>query len=133
MAPDSPREEMAAIVRSLRGDGFASALRRSGGCSHSLGADVGADRVELYTEPFARAYERGDAAGRASFEAYARAAQLAASLGLGVNAGTTWTSRTSSYSQLPHLEEVSIGHALVSRALFVGLDRASATTWMRWR
>src|SRR5688572_31982144 len=43
-------------------------------------ADIGADRVELYTEPFARAFEHGDTAGRASFEAYANAARLAASL-----------------------------------------------------
>ena len=62
-------------------------VRGSGGRPIRWAAAVGADRVELYTEPFARAFERGDAAGRASFEAYARAAELAASLGLGVNAG----------------------------------------------
>ena len=50
-------------------------------------AGNGADRVELYTEPFARAYEQGDLAAKASFDRYAQAAELAASLGLGVNAG----------------------------------------------
>ena len=123
---DSPREEMAAIVRSLRGDGVrVSVFVDPEDAPIRWAASVGADRVELYTEPFARAYERGDAAGRASFEAYARAAQLAASLGLGVNAGHDLDlENLVLFRQLPHLEEVSIGHALVSRALFVGLDRS---------
>jgi pyridoxine 5-phosphate synthase len=124
--PDSPREEMAAIVRSLRGDGVrVSLFVDPEDAPIRWAAGVGADRVELYTEPFARAYERGDAAGRASFEVYARAAQLAASLGLGVNAGHDLDlENLVLFRQLPHLEEVSIGHALVSRALFVGLDRS---------
>jgi len=124
--PDSPWEEMAAIVRSLRGDGVrVSVFVDPEDAPIRWAAGVGADRVELYTEPFARAYERGDAAGRASFEAYARAAQLAASLGLGVNAGHDLDlENLVLFRQLPHLEEVSIGHALVSRALFVGLDRS---------
>ena len=124
--PDSPREEMAAIVRRLRGDGVrVSVFVDPEDAPIRWAAGVGADRVELYTEPFARAYERGDAAGRASFEAYARAAQLAASLGLGVNAGHDLDlENLVLFRQLPHLEEVSIGHALVSRALFVGLDRS---------
>jgi pyridoxine 5-phosphate synthase len=85
----------------------------------------GADRVELYTEPFARAYEQGDLAGRASFERYTEAATLAASLGLGVNAGHDLDlDNLRLFRQLPHLDEVSIGHALISHALFVGLDRA---------
>ncbi len=50
-------------------------------------ASVGADRVELYTEPFARAFEAGEGSGRRSFETFAEAANLAHSLGLGINAG----------------------------------------------
>jgi|SRR5688572_18546391 pyridoxine 5-phosphate synthase len=88
-------------------------------------AGCGADRVELYTEPFARAYEQGELAGQASFAAYARAAALAASLGIGVNAGHDLDlDNLTLFRRLPHLDEVSIGHALVSHALFVGLDRA---------
>ena len=88
-------------------------------------AATGADRVELYTEPFARAYEQGELAGQASFAAYAEAAALAASLGLGVNAGHDLDlENLRLFHNLPHLDEVSIGHALVSHALFVGLDRA---------
>jgi len=88
-------------------------------------ATTGAHRVELYTEPFARAYEQGRLAGEASFAAYADAAALAASLGLGVNAGHDLDlDNLALFRALPHLDEVSIGHALVSHALFVGLDRA---------
>ena len=48
-------------------------------------ADLGADRIELYTEPFARAFERGDDEARRAFQTYANAAGLAHALGLGVN------------------------------------------------
>jgi pyridoxine 5-phosphate synthase len=86
-------------------------------------AEVGADRVELYTEPFARAFEAGAAAGQASFESYAAAARLASSLGLGVNAGHDLDlANLALFRRLPFLDEVSIGHAIISRALFVGLD-----------
>ena len=83
---------------------------------------AGADRVELYTEPYARAAAQGEAAGRASFERYATAARLAHKLGLGVNAGHDLAlDNLRLFSQQPHLDEVSIGHALISRAGFVGL------------
>jgi pyridoxine 5-phosphate synthase len=88
-------------------------------------AATGADRVELYTEPFARAYEQGTQAARTSFATYAGAATLAASLGLGVNAGHDLDlENLTLFRGLPHLDEVSIGHALISHALFVGLDTA---------
>lgn len=84
-------------------------------------AEVGGDRIELYTEPFARAFEAGR--GDASFETFAGAAELAHSLGLGVNAGHDLNlNNLVLFRRLPHLAEVSIGHALMSRALFVGLD-----------
>src|SRR5688572_17460090 len=86
-------------------------------------AAVGGDRVELYTEPFARAFETGR--GDASFKTYADAAELAHSLGLGVNAGHDLDLKNLSlFRGLPHLQEVSIGHALVSHALYVGLTRS---------
>jgi pyridoxine 5-phosphate synthase len=89
-----------------------------------LAASVGADRVELYTEPFARAFERGSDQARRSFEVYADAARLARSLGLGVNAGHDLDlDNLVLFRALPHLDEVSIGHAIMSRALFVGLER----------
>lgn len=86
---------------------------------------IGADRVELYTEPFARAFERGPAAADASFARYAAASTLAFELGVGVNAGHDLDLKNLTlFRTLPHLDEVSIGHALISRAIFVGLGRA---------
>ena len=83
-------------------------------------ADLGADRVELYTEPFARACARGE--GLASYQRYAEAAEAAHGLGLGVNAGHDLDLHNLVlFRDLPHLDEVSIGHALISHALWVGL------------
>ena len=85
-------------------------------------ASVGANRIELYTEPFARAFERGSAAGAQSFAQYVDCAQLAHSLGLGVNAGHDLDlANLVLFRTLPFLDEVSIGHAIISRAVFVGL------------
>jgi pyridoxine 5-phosphate synthase len=88
-------------------------------------ARLGADRVELYTEPFARAFERGPDAAARSFAHYSESARLAHSLGLGVNAGHDLDLHNLRlFRALPFLDEVSIGHALISRALFVGLATA---------
>ena len=88
-------------------------------------ASLDADRIELYTEPYARAYERGGRERQQSFEQYAAAATLAHSLGVGINAGHDLDfDNLTLFRTLPHLDEVSIGHALVSHALYVGLDRA---------
>jgi pyridoxine 5-phosphate synthase len=84
-------------------------------------ASSGADRIELYTEPFARAFERGD--GRRSFDQFAAMAALAHSLGLGVNAGHDLDlDNLRVFRDLAHLDEVSIGHAIVARAIFAGLS-----------
>ena len=86
-------------------------------------AAAGGDRVELYTEPFARAFEAGRS--DASFKTYAEAAELAHTLGLGVNAGHDLNLQNLPvFRRLPHLQEVSIGHALVSHALHVGMARS---------
>jgi pyridoxine 5-phosphate synthase len=124
--PDTPRNETANIVGTLRAAGIrVSLFVDPEDAPIRWAADVGADRIELYTEPFARAFEHGEAAGRASFETYARAAELAASLGLGVNAGHDLDlENLVLFRRLPHLDEVSIGHALVSHAIFVGLERS---------
>ena len=88
-------------------------------------ASTGAARIELYTEPYVRAYERSAADGLAAFETYSGIATLAHSLGLGINAGHDLDlENLVLFRRLPHLAEVSIGHALISHALFVGLSRA---------
>lgn len=86
-------------------------------------ASTGGDRVELYTEPFARAFERSRADGERAFAAFADAARRAHSLGLGINAGHDLDlENLVLFRTLPHLDEVSIGHAIISRALFAGLS-----------
>ena len=88
-------------------------------------ASLGADRVELYTEPYARAFEQGGAARAAALARYTGAATHAHARGLGVNAGHDLDlENLPLFTTVPHVLEVSIGHALISRALFTGLDRA---------
>lgn len=84
-------------------------------------AKTGADRVELYTEPYATAY----AANREKAVApFAEAAKAARSLGLGVNAGHDLSLENLQYlrEQIVYLDEVSIGHALICDALYLGLE-----------
>jgi pyridoxine 5-phosphate synthase len=123
---DTPKEAMRSVVRGLRDDGVrVSVFVDPEEAAIRWAADMGADRVELYTEPFAHAFERGQSAAEASYAIYARAATLASSLGLGVNAGHDLDlDNLQLFRRLPHLAEVSIGHALISHALFVGLDRS---------
>jgi pyridoxine 5-phosphate synthase len=123
---DTPRDALASVVGSLRSSGIrVSLFVEAADAPVRWAGEVGADRVELYTEPFARAFERGPDAARDSFRVYAAAAELAHSLGLGVNAGHDLDlENLVLFRTLPHLEEASIGHALVSHALFVGLDRS---------
>jgi pyridoxine 5-phosphate synthase len=84
-------------------------------------AETGADRVELYTEPYAENYLRDRAAAVADFIAAARTAHEA---GLGINAGHDLSLQNLAYfhKSVPHLLEVSIGHALISDALYFGLE-----------
>ena len=125
-SPDTPREALARAVAELREDGVrVSLFVDPQEASIRWAANMGADRIELYTEPFARAFERGDTHARESFTAYERAAELAHSLGLGVNAGHDLDlDNLVLFRRLPHLDEVSIGHALISHAVFVGLARS---------
>ena len=122
---DTPTDALAGTIRSLHEAGVRVSLFVDPKADAIRWAKaMGADRVELYTEPFARAFERGPDAARASFGIYSDAAVLAHTLGLGVNAGHDLDLRNLTlFRSLPHLDEVSIGHALVSRALFVGLGR----------
>ena len=122
----TPRAEIAAIVADLRRSGIrASLFVEPEEAPIRWAKEVGADRVELYTEPFARAFEGGAAAAQVSFRRYAAAAELAHGLGLGINAGHDLDlENLVLFRTLPYLEEVSIGHALISHALFVGLERS---------
>ncbi len=85
-------------------------------------AKAGADRVELYTEPYATHYATNREVAVAPF---VEAAKVARSLGLGLNAGHDLSLQNLQFfhSQIPWLDEVSIGHALISDALYLGLQR----------
>jgi pyridoxine 5-phosphate synthase len=122
----TPRDTIGPVVRDLRDRGVRVSLFVDPEESPiRWAAAMEADRVELYTEPFARAYERGQQAAETSYAAYAGAATLAHSLGMGINAGHDLDlDNLQVFRHLPHLAEVSIGHALISHALFVGLDRS---------
>ncbi len=86
-------------------------------------AQAGADRIELYTEPFARQFEQGADEGARALANYTKSAIEAHAIGLGVNAGHDLDlDNLVLFRTLAHLDEVSIGHALMSRALFVGLE-----------
>lgn len=84
-------------------------------------AAIGTDRVELYTEPYAALYAKDRERAIAPF---VRAAEHALSLGLELNAGHDLSLENLAFfsSSIPGLSEVSIGHALISDALYLGLE-----------
>jgi pyridoxine 5-phosphate synthase len=82
---------------------------------------TGTDRIELYTEDFATEYEKGNIA---AIKPYAEAAILSHELGMGVNAGHDLSLENIEFfvKNIPNLAEVSIGHALISESLYLGLE-----------
>lgn len=85
-------------------------------------AKAGADRVELYTEPYATQYVQNPEAAVAPF---VEAAKITRSLGMGLNAGHDLSLQNLKYMHtcIPWLDEVSIGHALICDALYLGLKK----------
>ncbi|KRG44573.1 pyridoxine 5'-phosphate synthase [Stenotrophomonas pictorum JCM 9942] len=109
------------------------AALKSYGCRVSLFVDagnpaiaqaaaLGADRVELYTGPYAEAFAEGDPT--ATLAVFADAARRAQAAGLGVNAGhdLSQANLATFLRHVPGVQEVSIGHALISEALYEGLE-----------
>ncbi len=84
-------------------------------------ATTGTDRIELYTESYATAFAKGNK--ETAIVPYSEAAKLAHQLGLGINAGHDLDLQNLAYfkNEVPHLNEVSIGHALVCDSLYLGL------------
>lgn len=84
-------------------------------------AKAGADRVELYTEPYAAQYPKSP---EQAIESFILAAQEAKKCGLGLNAGHDLSLQNLAYyfQNIPWSDEVSIGHALISDALYLGLE-----------
>ena len=88
-------------------------------------AKAGADRVELYTEPYATQYEVDP---ESAVKPFVEAARVARQLGLGVNAGHDLSLKNLAYlhQHISWLAEVSIGHALICDALYLGLEKTIA-------
>lgn len=89
-------------------------------------AKTGTDRIELYTEPYAVNYSKNREKAVAPF---VEAARLAKKIGLGINAGHDLSLENLNYLyvNIPWLDEVSIGHALISDALYLGLENTIAS------
>lgn len=84
---------------------------------------IGADRIELYTEPYAREFKLNQ---EVAVKPYVESANVAAQVGLGINAGHDLDLKNLNFlkKSIPFLNEVSIGHALVCDAIYMGLENA---------
>ena len=120
-------EQMAPLVAELKALGIRTSLFMDPDPEQiRLAAQVGADRIELYTESYARAY-RDQADLEAIFRRFVVAAETAAEAGLGLNAGHDLDlDNLPRFATVPGLLEVSIGHALTVDAIRMGLANAVA-------
>ncbi|WOX06237.1 pyridoxine 5'-phosphate synthase [Microbulbifer pacificus] len=116
------------IIRQLRDAGIRVSLFMDPDKTQiGLAKEVGADRIELYTGPYAEAVSRQSPELESIFAAHCAAAEHALYLGLGVNAGHDLNLiNLPRYRTLPGLQEVSIGHALTVDAISMGMANAVA-------
>ncbi len=118
------------LVASLHDLGCRVSLFADAGSAVDAAAATGADRIELYTGPFAEAFAAGNAG--AVLAACADTARRAQAAGLGVNAGHDLSQENlgAFLAAVPNVAEVSIGHALIDEALYAGLD-ATVSAYLR--
>jgi pyridoxine 5-phosphate synthase len=109
------------LVARLKALGCRVSLFADAGCDAASVAAIGADRIELFTGPWAEAFAMGRA--DATLPAFAATAQAARQAGLGINAGhdLNQANLAAFLAAVPGVEEVSIGHALIGEALYDGL------------
>ena len=110
------------VIQEFQRNGIRTSIFVDPVLEHIEGAKkTGTDRIELYTEAFAHQYDLGNKNG---IDTYVEAAKLANELGLGINAGHDLSLDNIQFfkQNIPGLLEVSIGHALISEALYLGLD-----------
>lgn len=121
-------ERLSPIIKQLRDRGVRVSLFMDPVPAQiQLAKDIGAHRIELYTGPYAAAFAKSTNSAQLAFQEHVTAAQYAHSIELGVNAGHDLNlGNLALYRQLPHLGEVSIGHALTADALKVGFHNAVA-------
>ncbi|MGD2095569.1 MAG: pyridoxine 5'-phosphate synthase [Phycisphaerales bacterium] len=139
LVPDSPdantsdhgwdikanREKLIPIIENLKSAGIRVSLFMDPDVNNiAMAKEIGADRVELYTEPYARAFRTNENADETA-QKYANAARAAQDAGLGVNAGhdLNLNNLGKFLTEVPGILEVSIGHALIAEALEMGLDK----------
>jgi len=119
-------DRLVPVIRQLKGIGTRISLFMDPDVAGiKLAKEIGADRVELYTEPYARAF-RTDEKVNEVLERYVTAAEAAADFGLGLNAGHDLNLKNLGKfcAAVPDLLEVSIGHALIADAIEMGLYNA---------
>lgn len=119
---DRHRDFLVEILSQLRSWGIRSSIFVGTDLQNlDVAASIGTDRIELYTEPYATQYSKSREQAVAPF---VRAARHAQSLGLGINAGHDLSLENLAFfsQSIPQLAEVSIGHALISDALYLGLE-----------
>jgi pyridoxine 5-phosphate synthase len=124
---DLPREtaHIAPIIARMTGAGVRTSIFMDAVAENmERAAETGARRVEIYTEPYAAAF--GTARQQAELERVRAAARAAAACGLGINAGHDLDLHNLPLlaREVPEVDEVSIGHALICDALYMGLERA---------
>lgn len=120
-------EKLRPVIAQLHALGCRVSLFMDPDCQQiSIAKIIGADRIELYTGPYAEAYQHSDIAAETELQRLAVACAHAASIGLGVNAGHDLNLHNlpALVPMLPALVEVSIGHALTLDALHNGLAPA---------
>ncbi len=138
LVPDSPdqitsdhgwdtvanRDFLTEIIAELKSNGIRASLFVDADCLMvETAAKAGADRVELYTEPYALDYIR--IGPEQAVKSFVEAALRARDCGLGLNAGHDLSLQNLAWlkKNIPWLDEVSIGHALVCDALYLGLEK----------
>lgn len=136
LVPDSPaqltsnsgwdciknRDYLSKIVKKLKAEGIRVSIFVNTDLDNiKAAAEIGADRIELYTEPYAVGYSTDR---EAAIAPYLKASEYAHKLGLGINAGHDLSLENLEYfsEKMPYLDEVSIGHALICDALYLGLE-----------
>jgi pyridoxine 5-phosphate synthase len=116
-------KKLTPIIKKLKAAGIRVSLFMSADAAGvTMAKEFGADRVELYTEPYARAFQTGEGVDEI-LQQYAYAGRAAGDAGLGVNAGHDLNLKNLGrfLAEVPGVLEVSIGHALIADALEMGL------------
>ena len=121
---DEEGQRLERIIAELRDLGLRVSLFMDADSNQwAIAREIGAERVELYTQPYAEAFTRNEP--ETILAKYAAAATAAQSAGLGVNAGHDLNLQNlGQFCRIPGILEVSIGHALVADALEIGLSNA---------